>query len=86
MTDENFEAALQRLEKLVHELEDGDLALEASLSKFEEGVALVRSLRGRLDGARLRVQILQGDGTLREAPELAPEGPSLVLADRGNGR
>ena len=69
---ESFEAALQRLEGLVHELEEGDLPLEASLARFETGVVLVRSLRQRLEEARLRVQVLQDDGGLREAPELVP--------------
>lgn len=80
-TDENFEAALQRLEGLVHELEDGELALEQALARFEEGVRTVRSLRTRLDQARLRVQVLQDDGSLREAPELVPQ----VGATNGNG-
>lgn len=73
MPEENFEASLQRLEGLVRDLEDGELPLEASLSKFEEGVGLVRSLKGRLEAAKLRVQLLQDDGTLRDAPELAPK-------------
>lgn len=71
-SEENFEASLQRLEGLVRDLEDGELPLESSLGKFEEGVALVRTLKARLDAARLRVQLLQDDGTLREAPELVP--------------
>lgn len=74
MAEENFEASLQRLEGLVRDLEDGELPLEASLGKFEEGVGLVRTLKARLEAARLRVQLLQDDGTLREAPELSPQG------------
>ena len=69
---EDFEAALARLEGLVRELEDNDLPLEASLGRFEQGVALVRALRSQLDAARLRVQVLQDDGNLRDAPELVP--------------
>lgn len=72
MADESFEAALQRLEGVVRELEDGELPLEAGLARFEEGVALVRALKGRLEHARQRVQLLQDDGSLREAPELVP--------------
>jgi exodeoxyribonuclease VII small subunit len=76
MAEEHFEVALNRLEGLVRELEDGELPLEASLGRFEEGIALVRSLRGRLDAARLRVEVLQDDGSLREAPDLVPaQGP-----------
>lgn len=77
MAEESFEAALKRLEGLVGELEDGELPLEASLARFEEGVALVRGLRTRLEDARLRVQLLQDDGTLRDAPELVPEDGNL---------
>ncbi|HEV8359234.1 MAG TPA: exodeoxyribonuclease VII small subunit [Candidatus Thermoplasmatota archaeon] len=69
---EGFEAGLERLEGLVRDLEDGELPLEQALAKYEEGVGLVRGLRTRLDQARLRVQVLQDDGTLRDAPELAP--------------
>lgn len=72
-SEENFEASLQRLEGLVRDLEDGELPLEASLTKYEEGVALVRGLKTRLDAARLRVQLLQDDGTLRAAPDLVPQ-------------
>jgi len=87
MTEEHFEAALQRLEGLVRDLEDGELPLEASLARFEEGIGLVRVLKGRLEAARLRVQVLQDDGTLREAPELVPgdgnlQGPASLMAPR----
>lgn len=74
MTEERFEAALTRLEGLVQELEEGRLPLEEALARYEEGVALARALRGRLEAARLRVAVLQDDGSLREAPELAPQG------------
>ncbi|MCA1814128.1 MAG: exodeoxyribonuclease VII small subunit [Halobacteriales archaeon] len=67
-----FEAKLGELEQVVRALEEGDLPLEQALERFEQGVALVRDLRQRLDQARLRVQLLQEDGSLREAPELVP--------------
>lgn len=73
MSDESFEAALQRLEGLVQELEENNLPLEQALGRYETGVGLVRSLRERLEAGRLRVQVLQDDGRLREAPELAPQ-------------
>ena len=62
-----FEEALERLEALVEALEEGDLELEASLEKFEEGVKLVRSCSERLKSAELRVKQLEarsgsGDG------------------------
>ena len=59
-----FEEALERLECLVDALEEGDLALEESLQKFEAGVKLVRSCSDRLRSAELRVKQLeaQSDG------------------------
>ena len=42
MTDLKFEAALQRLEQIVDQLEAGNLSLEESLQVFEEGVGLAR--------------------------------------------
>ena len=44
-----FEAALARLQKIVEELEDPEKGLEASLELFEEGVALSRFCRGKID-------------------------------------
>lgn len=57
---EGFEAATDRLAKIVEELERGDLALERSLALFEEGVRLARRAQERLDGAERRVQELLG--------------------------
>ena len=65
----------------MRELEDGDLPLEDGLARFEEGVGLVRALRGRLEAARLRVSVLQDDGSLKAAPELSPDaGPRPLPA------
>ncbi len=55
----SFEEALERLEGLVDALEEGDLELEESLEKFEEGVKLVRSCSDRLRSAELRVKQLE---------------------------
>jgi exodeoxyribonuclease VII small subunit len=77
---DDFEHRLAELEDVVRALEEGDLPLEAALQRFEQGVGLVRDLRTRLDQARLRVQLLQEDGSLREAPDLAPTQPSSLGA------
>jgi exodeoxyribonuclease VII small subunit len=60
-----FEKALERLETLVTDLEGGDLALEESLRKFEEGVKLARLCSDRLQAAELRISQLEesADGT-----------------------
>jgi exodeoxyribonuclease VII small subunit len=59
-----FEDAYRRLEALVAEMERGDLPLEQLLSRFEEGVGLVRHCRTFLKQAQLRVEqfVEQRDG------------------------
>ena len=53
-----FEKALARLEAIVDELEDGKLALESSIARFEEGITLTRFLERELTRAQKRVEEL----------------------------
>ncbi|MDX6694952.1 MAG: exodeoxyribonuclease small subunit [Blastocatellia bacterium] len=57
----NFEASLAALEKVVRELERGDLPLEESLKLFERGVKLSRECQERLNQAERRVEVLLRD-------------------------
>jgi len=57
----SFEASLMALEKIVRELERGDLALERSLELFEEGVRLSRECQERLTSAERRIELLLQD-------------------------
>jgi exodeoxyribonuclease VII small subunit len=66
----SFEEVLKKLEAVVAKLERGDLALEDSLRAYEEGIALVRSAQGRLDGMDKRLEQLLKDG--RTAPMPPP--------------
>ena len=61
-----FEDALKGLEKIVEELEKGNLPLDVSLKKYEEGVRLVQQLSKRLEQAQKRVEVLTrtADGQL----------------------
>jgi len=54
----DFENALQELEKLVEELEKGELSLEHSLRRFERGVELTRTCQKALREAEQKVSIL----------------------------
>jgi exodeoxyribonuclease VII small subunit len=58
MVKKTFESALARLEKITEELEDGELSLEASLKKFDEGIKLTEFCNARLSEARTKVEIL----------------------------
>jgi exodeoxyribonuclease VII small subunit len=53
-----FEECLERLEKIVQELEKGEVPLEKSLTLFEEGMQLSTSCRKQLEDAEGKVEIL----------------------------
>ena len=54
----DFEKNLNRLEEIVHKMEDGELPLEESLKLFEEGVRLSRECNQKLADAEQKVKIL----------------------------
>lgn len=63
----NFEEAMKRLELIAQELEKGDLDLDQSVKKFEEGMALSKKCNEILQEAEKRITILiQEDGELKE--------------------
>jgi exodeoxyribonuclease VII small subunit len=55
---ETFESCLDELEKVVKELEGGDLSLERSLLLFERGMSLSDTCRKQLEEAETRVDML----------------------------
>ncbi|MBU3759033.1 MAG: exodeoxyribonuclease VII small subunit [Candidatus Omnitrophica bacterium] len=61
-----FEKAMEKLEKLVEDLESGDLSLEDALKKYEEGVRLSHVCQERLTQAEKKIEILTRglDGSL----------------------
>ena len=67
-TIKDFEAALAELDTIVRKLEEGDLALEASLQLYERGVQLSRFCHARLEEAERRIEILNERGQLQPAP------------------
>ncbi|MGD9853958.1 MAG: exodeoxyribonuclease VII small subunit [Planctomycetaceae bacterium] len=68
---ESFEAALGELAEIVGDLEDGSIGLEESLSRFEEGMRLLRHCHEVLSKAEQRIEQLTGfdaDGNPRIEP------------------
>lgn len=65
-----FEESINQLEKIVDQLEKGDLPLEDSIKLFEEGVRLSSACKQELDEAEGKVQILlkQRDGSMKAEP------------------
>ena len=66
----NFEGQLASLERIVRELERGELPLEQSLELFEQGVKLSRECQERLNEAERRIEVLLrgGDGSTIAVP------------------
>jgi exodeoxyribonuclease VII small subunit len=58
MKKKSFENALEKLENITKELEEGDLALEDSLKHFDEGVKLAEYCNSKLSDAQRKVEIL----------------------------
>tara|TARA_B100000029_G_C17339485_1_gene874747 strand:- start:164 stop:397 length:234 start_codon:yes stop_codon:yes gene_type:complete len=54
----DFEKSLNDLEKIVEELESGELSLEQSLKSFEKGIKLTRQCQSELERAELKVKKL----------------------------
>lgn len=73
----SFETSLKELEKIVGELERGELPLEAQLKAFEKGVSLSRDCMKRLEDVERRVELLMQnpDGGFTTTPFHEPGIP-----------
>ena len=60
-----FEDEIEALDAIVQQLEGGELGLDEAMKRFEEGVALARKLRARLDAAQGRIDELLESGEAR---------------------
>lgn len=56
-----FEQAMERLEDIVNELEEGNLSLDKSLDNFEEGMKLAKTCENQLNNATGRVEKIMKD-------------------------
>jgi exodeoxyribonuclease VII small subunit len=73
-----FEECLERLEKIVQELEKGEVPLEKSLTLFEEGMQLSSTCRQQLEDAEGKVEILlKQNGKLQAEPFEPPTEKAL---------
>jgi exodeoxyribonuclease VII small subunit len=70
---QSFEASLEELERIVKELEKGDLPLEQSLALFESGMRLSADCKRQLEEAESRVEILMKRGSEMVAVPFNPE-------------
>lgn len=66
-----FEESMKKLEKIVAEMEGGELDLDKSLAMFEEGVKLVQFCSAKLEETKKKVEILVKKGDTMVAEPLA---------------
>lgn len=73
MTEIKFEEALNKLEKIVGDLEKGDLSLDEALKKYQEGIELSRQCCQKLENAKKKIDVLtknkKGEFELRPLDE-----------------
>ena len=60
-SEKRFEVALEELEKVVEQLESGELSLEDSLTAFEKGVGLVKYCNEKLTEVEKKIELLVRD-------------------------
>jgi exodeoxyribonuclease VII small subunit len=73
MAEIKFEEALKKLERIVADLEKGDLTLDEALKKYQEGIELSRLCNSRLENAKKKIDVLaknkKGEFELRPLDE-----------------
>ena len=79
-SEQTFESAMERLERIVEEMESDKLPLENLLKRYEEGVKLVRVCEEKLKTAEQRIEIITrnaaGEPRLEEfEPEKKADAP-----------
>ena len=84
MAKKTFEQSLKQLEKIVQDLEDGDLPLEKAIKKFEEGIQLSKLCTEMLDNTEKKITILLQDrkGNTFEKPFSSDETLSEDETDK----
>jgi exodeoxyribonuclease VII small subunit len=82
ITRRKFEDELKDLEGIVAQIDSGELSLEDSITAFERGVGLVRSLNQKLDEVERKVELLMrnAQGELKTTPYEA----AVAKAESGN--
>ena len=69
----NFEDTMKKLENIANELEKGDLDLDTSVSKLEEGMKLSKKCNEILENAEKRISILINNGEDIKEEDFVPK-------------
>jgi len=74
-TEINFETAMDRLEKIVGQMESGELPLEDLIVRYEEGMNLVKVCQERLASAEQKIEIIARNSSGKPTvKDFAPSG------------
>ena len=68
-----FEDAIKKLEDIAKELESGELRLDESVAKFEEGIKLSKKCNNMLNEAEKKINILIDNGEEIKEENFIPE-------------
>lgn len=77
-----FEEAMEKLKKITEQLEQGELPLEETLQKFEEGMKLIDFCEKKLDETEKKIKVLIKEGeelTLKDWKKEDSQEDSLIL-------
>lgn len=65
----SFEEAMQQLELIVQNMEQGTMTLEESVEAYTRGIELANTCRSKLNAAEAKIRQLEADGTLSPLPQ-----------------
>lgn len=82
----SFEAALEQLERIVRQLEEGDIGLNEALASYEQGIKLLRQCYDLLEKAERRIELLSGVDAEGKPVTTALEDSSLSLEEKAQQR
>lgn len=69
----SFESAMERLDRIVSELESGDVPLEQAIELFQEGMKLSRLCSQKLEQVERKIEMLiEEEGSLQKKPFQPP--------------
>ena len=85
--EQSFGDALAELDGIVAALEGGQLELEDSMTRYERGVALLKSLKAKLDDAEQKVTMLVGEleEEAGDTPDRLSAAPAPATGASGRG-
>jgi len=80
---ESFEEALAELELIAHDLESGELGLDESIARYEEGITYAQFCRKKLEEAERKIEILQKnkDGSVSKSRVAVKEDTGEIEND-----